>query len=103
MSAAFGDASRPSRSNVTQQQCTGADDSVGERVRRGLRYGAGTRGTMSKSVVKKNGIRSLVFAAVIAVGAVASVGGLLTYKLANASGIVVAQFLQSGLPTSSLQ
>jgi hypothetical protein len=58
---------------------------------------------MSKSVVKKNEIRSLVLAALIAVGAVASVGGLLTYKLANASGIVVAQFLQSGLPTSSLQ
>jgi hypothetical protein len=55
---------------------------------------------MNTRIPRRNSMRAYALATAIAVTAALCLGALLTYRMANTTGIVVAQFLQAGAPSA---
>jgi hypothetical protein len=55
---------------------------------------------MTTRIPRQESARAYALAAAIAVAAALCLGAMLTYRMANTTGIVVAQFLQTGAPSA---
>jgi hypothetical protein len=52
--------------------------------------------SMNRRIFRRNNVHAYALGAAMAVAAALCLGALLTYRMANTTGIVVAQFLQAG-------